>query len=197
VEHDDESLVVTNAHVIPTDLDVDRREQLVVYSGRGSDARQHPATLVERDDEHDLALLRYAPPHLPAMRLGGDGFVREGEAVAFTGFPIGAVLGLFPATHTGIIAAITPMARVADDGGQLTAAAVRRLRAPFDVYQLDAIAYPGNSGSAVWHVATGEVVGVINSVFVKGSRENLLSQPSGITYAIPVRYVRQLLEALE
>ena len=41
--------------------------------------------------------------------------------------------------------------------------------------------------------ATGEVVGVINMVFVKGLKESAISTPSGITYAIPVRHVQELL----
>jgi S1-C subfamily serine protease len=56
---------------------------------------------------------------------------------------------------------------------------------------LDATAYPGNSGSPLYIPETGEVVGVINKVFVKESREAVLEKPSGITYAIPVRYVKQ------
>ena len=37
----------------------------------------------------------------------------------------------------------------------------------FDVYQLDATAYPGNSGSPLLDADSGKVLGVINSVFVK------------------------------
>ncbi len=62
------------------------------------------------------------------------------------------------------------------------------------MFELDAIAYPGNSGSPVWHPDTGEVLGVVNSVYVKGAKEAALSAPSGISYAIPVKYVHQLLE---
>jgi S1-C subfamily serine protease len=62
------------------------------------------------------------------------------------------------------------------------------------VFELDAIAYPGNSGSPVWHPDTGEVLGVLNSVYVKGAKEAALSAPSGISYAIPVKYVHRLLE---
>jgi hypothetical protein len=40
---------------------------------------------------------------------------------------------------------------------------------------------------------TGEVIAVINKVFVKTTKEAVLSQPSGITYAIPVKYIHQLL----
>ncbi|MEE4109572.1 MAG: serine protease [Halieaceae bacterium] len=187
-------LVVTNSHVIPTDLDEDGREQIAVFAGRGGSARQYFARLLRDDPEHDLALLAYDGPDLPAMTLGDGGDPRPGERVAFTGFPIGAALGLYPATHEGIIAAITPVARAADRGREINATQLRRLRDPFDVYQLDAIAYPGNSGSAVYLAATGEVIGVMNSVFVKESRENLLARPSGIAYAIPVVHLKKLLQ---
>jgi S1-C subfamily serine protease len=58
---------------------------------------------------------------------------------------------------------------------------------------LDATAYPGNSGSPVFDVDTGEVIGIINMVFIKGSKEAALSQPSGITYAIPSIHLKDLL----
>jgi hypothetical protein len=38
------------------------------------------------------------------------------------------------------------------------------------------------------------VVAVVNMVLVRGSREAALSSPSGISYAIPGRWVRALLE---
>ena len=125
--------------------------------------------------------------------LGDDNTVREGSPIAFTGFPIGAVLGLFPVTHTGIVSSITPVARTADAARDLSAAQLRRMRDPFDVFQLDAIAYPGNSGSPVYHPDSGQVIGVVNSVYVKESKESALERPSGITYAIPVTWVSKLL----
>lgn len=71
---------------------------------------------------------------------------------------------------------------------------MRRLsEGPFEIYQLDAVAYPGNSGGPVFNADTGEVVGVINMVMVKGTRESALSNPTGLTYAVPVRFVRELL----
>ena len=60
--------------------------------------------------------------------------------------------------------------------------------------QLDATAYPGNSGSPLFDPATGRVLGVINSVLVKGNKEAAIEKPSGISYAIPVRYVHELLK---
>jgi len=35
---------------------------------------------------------------------------------------------------------------------------------------------------------------VVNSVYVKGSKDAALSTPSGLSYAIPVKYVLQMLE---
>ena len=40
---------------------------------------------------------------------------------------------------------------------------------------------------------TGRGVGVLNSVFVRESRESVLENPSGISYAIPSKYVKSLL----
>ena len=187
--------VITNAHVLPDKLDTANNESLAVFSGRGKQARAHPARVVRVDKEHDLALLEMQPPALPAITLGNSDTVREGQEVAFTGFPIGMVLGLYPVTHRGIVAAITPMARPMENARSLTAAQLSRLRNLYDAFQLDAIAYPGNSGSPVYEPGTGRVVGVLNSVFVKESRESALERPSGISYAIPAKYIKLLLSA--
>ncbi|MFA5493881.1 MAG: serine protease [Porticoccaceae bacterium] len=190
---DDGYTVVTNYHVLPRELDHTNNQSLAVFSGRGKEARIHLAELLEQDSLHDLALLRITSGPLASMALGDSDKVREGDLVAFTGFPIGAVLGLFPVTHTGIVSSITPVVRTADSAGQLSSAQLLRMRNPFDVFQLDAVAYPGNSGSPVFHPETGKVIGVVNSVFVKESREAILERPSGITYAVPVRHVKELL----
>lgn len=192
----DGRLVVTNDHVLPEAIDLANRQSLAVFAGRGRKAQVRIASIVARDEEHDLAVLRIGGEPLPALDLGEADSVREGDLVAFTGFPIGAVLGLFPVTHRGIVSSITPMVRAADSARDLSAVQVRRMRQPFDVFQLDAVAYPGNSGSPVYRSDTGSVIGVVNSVFVKESREAALERPSGISYAIPVLYVRRLIERL-
>jgi len=61
------------------------------------------------------------------------------------------------------------------------------------IYQLDATAYPGNSGSPLYLPKTGEVIGVINKVFITGGKESAISTPTGISYAIPVKHVHALL----
>lgn len=194
----DGTVVATNAHVVPEKLDADQLETIAVVSAGVTDVTVNVrnAKLLARDEEHDLALLRIGGRPLPALPLREKERSREGESLAFTGFPIGSVLGFHPATHRAVLAAITPIAMPAIGTEKLDAKVVKRLRATnFPVYQLDGTAFPGNSGSPLYDEDTGEVVGIINMVFVKGSKEFMLSNPSGITYAIPARHLRALLES--
>ena len=190
------NIIATNFHVLPELLDILNNQELAVFVGRGRDARIRLAEVIAEDPEHDLALLRIEGDPLPVLSLGDADSVREGELMVFTGFPIGAVLGLYPVTHRGIVSSITPMAHQAENSADLSPAQIRRMRNPFDVFQLDAIAYPGNSGSPVYKESSGEVIGVLNSVFVKESREAVLENPSGISYAIPVTWLKALLEGV-
>ena len=192
----DGSTIVTNAHVLPQSADADKGEALaVLIPGPGREAQLRSATRGADDPAHDLALLRIPGPALPALAIRDSAGVREGETVLFTGYPIGAVLGPFPATHRGMISAITPIAIPAAHSSQLKPELIRRLGGgPFPVFQLDATAYPGNSGSPLYDPATGEVIGIVNMVFVKGTKESALTRPSGITYAIPSRYLIELLK---
>ncbi|MDR1854023.1 MAG: serine protease [Azoarcus sp.] len=187
--------VVTNAHVLPEILASESMETLVmVQAGESPERRVRQLTRLEIDSVRDLALLRFddgAP--LPALPLGEA--AREGQRIAFTGFPIGGVLGMVPATHRGIVAAVTPFAMPQRNAAELSTTMIRNLqRDAMHVYQLDATAYPGNSGSPLYDADSGKVLGIVNMVLVKGSKENVLSQPSGISYAIPVQFIKRLLE---
>jgi len=184
---------VTNAHVIKQEVKVDRGENLVIFTGTGRNSRWHKVKVLVLDKVHDLALLEIDGSPLPALQLGNSRQVREGEYYAFTGFPIGAVLGLYPVTHRAIISSITPLAIPAPSSNRLNATTIRRLKNPYSVFQLDATAYPGNSGSPLYDMETGHVIGVLNMVFVKESKEAILQRPSGISYAIPARYVEKML----
>ncbi|WP_432454649.1 MULTISPECIES: S1 family peptidase [unclassified Agarivorans] len=190
------NVIATNAHVIPKTLNQQQKERLVVFVGQGRSPQLRYATLLASNQQHDLALLKIEGEPLRPMRVSNQ-TVREGERYAFTGFPIGAVLGLYPVTHRGIISSITPVVIPARSARELNPAQLKRLKAPYNVYQLDATAYPGNSGSPLYHPDTGEVIGIINKVFVKTTKEAVLSNPSAISYAIPVKYLKQLLATVK
>jgi S1-C subfamily serine protease len=201
---DDGTLIVTNAHVLPPLLEAAKMEVLailVVTPNKESldlaptQVQVREAKQIAVDPGSDLAVLRIAAPALPALKIRASDAVKEGQEILFTGYPIGAVLGAFPATHRGMISAITPIAIPQARAGELDPRLIKRLSSgPFAVFQLDATAYPGNSGSPIYDPDSGEVLGVINMVFVKGTKESALTQPSGITYAVPAIHLRELLK---
>ena len=186
--------VVTNAHVVSRPLDTEKRETHLVLVSRGGEPQAREAEIVVLDKDHDIALLKFNGDAVPALKLGDSATVREGQELALTGFPIGMVLGFHPATHRAMISAITPVALPGITARQLTAKSIGRLRDTYRVFQLDGTAYPGNSGSPLYDPADGTVYGIINSVFVQGTREAAISRPSGISYAIPAVYIRELLQ---
>lgn len=191
------NLVITNAHVLLQPAQQDVEAALVIQiRGAQNELQVRAATVLEVDKLHDLALLRFDGPAAAALNVRDSGSVQEGQAIAFTGFPIGGALGFSPVTHRGMISSIVAAALPTPSAQQLNQQAIRSLRGgdSFEVFQLDATAYPGNSGGPVFDPDTGDVLGVINMVFIKGTRESALTNPSGISYAIPSRFVLQLLQ---
>lgn len=186
-------LVVTNAHVLPSDAD---EASLVVQVRVGQgDWQMRTATVLETDVARDLTLLRVSGAPGPALKIGDSRRVREGDDLAFMGFPIGGSLGFSHVTHRATVSTITSAALPSPSAERLREQAIRSLRnGTFDIFQLDATAYPGNSGGPLFDPDTGEVMGVMNMVLIKNTRESALSQPSGISYAIPARYVQELVD---
>jgi serine protease Do len=191
----DGNLLITNAHVLPELAGSDGKTTLVVQFTTDAGAHDmRPAVVAKLDVTHDLALLRFEGSPLSGFRIADSKDIHEGLSVAFIGFPIGGILGFKPVTHRGIISSITAVALPPPNSQQLNDKTVRRLReGSFDIYQLDGTAYPGNSGGPVLDAESGSVVGVINMVLVKGTKESALSQPTGISYAIPARFIDELI----
>ena len=191
--------VVSNLHVLPeVTEEIDEGGQigqLVVQVRTGPASFQmRAAKVLAKDFQHDLTVLEIEGPPVAALALGDSATVREGQSLAFMGFPIGSVLGYSSVTHRATVSSITPAHLPKPGSQQLSAAAIRSARETnFDIFQLDATAYPGNSGGPLFDPDSGKVVGVLNMVMIKGTRESALSQPSGISYAIPGRHVVELL----
>lgn len=188
--------VLTNAHVIPPEEAGRIDRSIAVQVWQGDDQWQlRSARLLGRDLRNDLALLAIDGPALAPLTLA-DKDAAEGTAIALMGFPIGNALGYVHVTHRGIVSAWTSIATPASDPAGLNPRAVRQLRdGAFRVMQLDAIAYPGNSGGPVLDIDTGEVVGVLQGGTVKGTKEAALAAPTGITYAVPASAGAALLAA--
>lgn len=191
----DGNLLITNAHVAQDD-DGDPSGRVVMVQSREGNGALKPrrGDVVEIDRSHDLALIRFDGPPIAALELAKPGSVREGSAVALMGFPMAGALGFAPVTHRGIVSAIIPVALPSPTARQLDGPTISRLRqGSFDMLQLDATAYPGNSGGPLFDAETGAIVGVVSSGALKGTRESALTSPSGITYAIPIEHVEPLI----
>ena len=172
-----------------------RSDALMIFvpvAGKG--VRAHAARVVRCDQDHGLCLLRFQSSALPSMRLGRDGDVKEGELLAYTGYPTAGASGLYPVTHRGIVSAISPNIVPPVSGKLLGADVLEKLSRPYNIYQLDARAFPGNAGSPLYEPGTGRVVGVMDSAFIKTTKELSVPGASAISYAIPVIYVRRLLD---
>jgi len=192
----DNNLAITNAHVLVGPGEDNGGADLVVQVRTPKDEWEtRKANVLEIDRVHDLALLQIDGPRVRGLVLKNSDTVREGQSIAFMGFPIGGALGFSPVTHRGMVSSITAISLPAANGQQLTERVIRSLRdGTFNIFQLDGTAYPGNSGGPMFDAETGEVLGVINMVFVKGTKESALTNPSGITYAIPANFIKQLMD---
>lgn len=186
--------IATNAHVVPEGTDPDGPLLVIQARTNNGEVQIRQAQVINRDKVHDLAVLRIEGQALPSLTLANSDLVREGQEIGFTGFPIGGALGFSPVTHRGIVSSITPIALPSGNSQQLNEKLIHKLKGSvFNIFQLDATAYPGNSGSPVFNVENGMVIGIINMVFIKGTKESALSQPSGISYAIPINFLKPLL----
>lgn len=148
--------IITNHHVI---ADADSvRVQL-------ADGRVADASVVGRDPDTDLAVLKINLPKLPVMPLGRSDQLRVGDYVLAIGNPI----GLSQTVTHGIVSAT--------GRGQLGVATFENF------IQTDAPINFGNSGGALIDVR-GQLVGINTAVVAK----NLGVE--GIGFAIPVNLVR-------
>lgn len=184
--------VVTNAHVV--DKKLAAGERWVVVRAHGTEAEVREVLRSVSRPERDIALLEVAAPAMPALVLGDSDTVAEGLDLAFTGYPLGLIMGLHPVTHRAFLAGVVPFSVPAVRGAQLSAKGIKaRRQGNFSVFQLDATAFPGNSGSPLYDPADRKVYGIISMVFRGGVGNNPAEQPSGITFAVPASHIATLL----
>jgi serine protease DegS len=154
--------IVTNHHVIANADSI--RVQL-------ADGREAEASIVGRDPDTDLAVLKIGLARLAVMPLGRSDQLRVGDVVLAIGNPI----GLSQTVTHGIVSAT--------GRGQLGVATFENF------IQTDAPINVGNSGGALID-STGTLVGINTAVIAK----NLGVE--GIGFAIPVNLVRGVLREI-
>jgi len=187
------NLIVTNAHVVEALRAAGLLENMRLYLPDTTSIEGISGTLVASDAHHDVALIRPARKILPALDLEMSRTPNQGETVGVVGYPIGMALGVVPTVHKGVISAVVPAVLPLPRGVKLTPELAAAIRRPYMLYQLDMVVYPGNSGSPLLDPESGKVLGVINKTLATRTREHLLDKPSGISYAVPVRWIHELL----
>jgi S1-C subfamily serine protease len=158
---------VTNHHV------VSGSQSVVLVDSRGG---KIPATVVARDETHDVALLRVEQPDkLPPALPIAPGGAHLGASVFTIGFPRIDVMGTSPKLSLGIISSING---VQDDPSS---------------YQISVPIQPGNSGGPLLNMR-GEVVGIITSMLGRVDSANGGSQPlPNINYALKIDVIAEFL----
>jgi len=157
---DKDGFVVTNNHVI------EDADQIKV---KLKDEREYDATIVGRDPNTDIALLKIdSGQNLPTIELGDSDALKVGQWVVAIGSPFGL-------EHTVTAGIVSAKGRVIGSG-------------PYDDFiQTDASINPGNSGGPLLNLK-GEVVGINTAIVASGQ---------GIGFAIPVNLAKGVIVALK
>jgi serine protease Do len=135
-----------------------------------ADLRSFPATVIGRDPNTDLAVLKIDEDDLPFLRFGNTDELDVGEWVMAIGNPFGQL----HTVTTGIVSALGRGAGLTDYE---------------DYIQTDAAINPGNSGGALANTA-GELIG-INTAIVSRS-----GGYQGIGFAIPIDLAAKIMQQL-
>lgn len=162
--YDPKGLMLTNNHVVEDATDI------TVGFVDGKELR---ASIVGRDKQTDIAVLKVEEEGLPYLPLGDSDRSEVGDWVVAIGNPFGL-------SHTVSAGILSAKGRTKDDVKGLDPTGY------FNFLQTDASINPGNSGGPLLDVK-GEVVGINAAI-----RANA----NGIGFAIPINMVKQLLPML-
>ena len=156
-----DGFIVTNNHVVENADEITINLQGGVHS--------YEATIVGRDPETDLALLKIEPDtELSVLRFGSSDKAKVGEWVVAIGNPF----GLDNTVTAGVISA---KERVINAG-------------PYDNFiQTDASINPGNSGGPLLNL-DGEVIGINTAIIATGQ---------GIGFAVPSNMAKNVIDQLK
>ncbi len=164
-----DGLILTNKHVVS-----DTKAQ---YSVLTNDVKTYKATVLARDPNQDLAVLKIDATSLPTVTLGDSNGLQLGQ----TAIAIGNALGQFSNTvSAGVVSGLerTVTASSPDTGAQETLNGV---------IQTDAAINPGNSGGPLVDLR-GDVIGIDTAV---------ASNAQNIGFAIPIDQAKSAIASVE
>ncbi|MCL2016632.1 MAG: trypsin-like peptidase domain-containing protein [Defluviitaleaceae bacterium] len=156
--------IVTNSHV----LDGVRTDRISVLLYDGT---RHPAIVIGRSPDDDIAVLRIEASSLAYLNFGNSYNIQVGEQVAAIGNPLGEL------NNSMTVGVISALDREINIDGQ-----------PFTMLQTDAAINRGNSGGPLLNLQ-GHVIGVVTA---KSGGNNV----EGLGFAIPSNKAQEVVLSL-
>jgi putative serine protease PepD len=167
------SFIVTNNHVV---ADAATGGTITVELTNGD---QYKATIVGRDSNYDLAVIKINIGNLPVIGLGDSSKVSVGDPV----LAIGSPLGLANTVTQGIISSLNrPVTTGTTDSQSYV-----------DAIQTDAAINPGNSGGALVDSA-GRIIGVNSAIATLSSGGT--SGSIGLGFSIPINEAKRIIDEI-
>lgn len=173
----EDGYILTNNHVVESALEGNSNKlatgsQIQVILPSQKD-KPYTATIVGRDVDSDIAVIKIDAKGLPAAELGDSDKLKPGELAVAIGSPYG--LDYMSSITSGIISGLNRTIQM-DNGNSLT------------LIQTDAAINPGNSGGALCN-SQGQVIG-INTVKISATGFE------GLGFAIPINHAKEISQSL-
>ena len=165
--------VITNDHVV----EASAGSATVVFN----DGSTSSATLVGKDPESDIAVIKVARTSLVPVEFGDSDTIAVGDPVLAFGTP----LALANTVTSGIVSAVDRTIRVGEPGGQVRY---------YAAIQTDAAVNQGNSGGPLVDGA-GRVVGV-NSVIQSLAADEESAGNIGFAFVIPINHAKRVTQEI-
>ena len=166
------SYIVTNNHVV---AGAATGGTIMVELTNGD---QYKATIVGRDSNYDLAVIKISFGNLPVISIGDSTRVSVGDPV----LAIGSPLGLASTVTSGIVSALNrPVTTGSAD-----------IQSYVNAIQTDAAINPGNSGGALVD-AQGRLIGVNSAIATISSST---TGNIGLGFSIPINEAKRIIDEI-
>lgn len=164
VIYSSDGYIITNNHVVSN---ADRIEVVI-------NKKNYPATVVGRDPNTDLAVLKVNEKNLAAVKIGSSKNIKVGEWVLAIGNPF----NLYSTATAGIVSAKARNLNIVNS------------QFPIESFiQTDAAINPGNSGGALVNIK-GELIGINTAIISR------TGSYAGYGFAVPIDIVKKVVNDL-
>ena len=167
------SWIVTNNHV------VDGATTISVELDNGDEVN---ASLVGKDANYDLAVIKIAKGNQPTISFGDSGAIQIGDPVIAFGSP----LGLDHTVTSGIVSSLNRPVTTGQTGTS---------DSYVDAIQTDAAINPGNSGGPLTD-SVGRMIGINSAIASLGSSSGGQSGSIGLGFSIPINEAKRIIDEI-